>query len=99
MSFEALDHIVRKFAHGTIYLILGVGLTGVAIAQKTKLIAWTVPLTGMALAMMDEFHQRFVPGRGPSMRDVLIDTLGVCLGMLLVLGLRWCYYHYWCRQK
>lgn len=99
MSFEALDHIVRKFAHGTIYLVLGVGLTGVAIAQKTKLIAWIVPLTGMALAMMDEFHQSFVPGRGPSMRDVLIDTLGVCLGMLLVLGLRWCYYHHWCRQK
>lgn len=27
-------------------------------------------------AMTDEFHQSFTPGRGPSIRDVLIDSIG-----------------------
>lgn len=94
MSLDVLDHIVRKFAHGSIYLILGISLTGTMITQKTKLIVWMVPLIGIVLAMMDEFHQSFVPGRGPSLRDVLIDALGVCLGMLVMLGLRRCYRHW-----
>ena len=32
-------------------------------------------------AITDEFHQSFVPGRAPEVRDVLIDTLGSSVGM------------------
>ena len=28
-------------------------------------------------AVSDEFHQSFVPGRSASIRDVLIDTIGI----------------------
>jgi VanZ family protein len=29
----------------------------------------------------DEFHQSFVPGRGPAFSDVLIDLVGASLGV------------------
>jgi VanZ family protein len=32
-------------------------------------------------AITDEFHQRFTPGRTPSISDVLIDTLGAVFGL------------------
>ena len=31
----------------------------------------------------DEFHQSFVAGRGPSVKDVGIDSIGVCAACLL----------------
>jgi VanZ family protein len=35
-------------------------------------------------SLTDEFHQRFVPGRGPSIVDCGFDTIGAMLGMLIV---------------
>jgi len=32
-------------------------------------------------AITDEFHQRYTPGRTPSIYDVLIDTLGAVFGL------------------
>lgn len=37
-------------------------------------------------ASLDEYHQGFVDGREPSVRDVCIDTLGACV-FLIVLAL------------
>jgi VanZ family protein len=34
-------------------------------------------------ASSDEFHQSFVPGRGPAFSDVLIDTAGGLTGIIL----------------
>lgn len=34
------------------------------------------------LASVDELHQMFIPGRGPHIRDVLIDILGASLAVL-----------------
>ena len=42
-------------------------------------------LAGFAVACLDETIQRFVPGRGPSFLDVGIDTLGVVMGMMLLM--------------
>ena len=42
-------------------------------------------LVGVTYAASDEFHQSFVPGRGPSIIDVGIDSLGVLTGILIVL--------------
>lgn len=47
-------------------------------------------LCSIALASADEFHQRFLPGRGSSVRDVLIDTSGATLALLLA-GLYFCF--------
>jgi VanZ family protein len=37
-----------------------------------------------AVASLDEFHQSFVPGRGPSFRDVLLDTCGGIVAQALI---------------
>jgi hypothetical protein len=38
----------------------------------------------MAIAILDEFIQRFSPGRSSQFSDVVIDTIGVVIGILLV---------------
>jgi VanZ family protein len=35
-------------------------------------------LLGVALGLLDEFHQLFVPGRSAEIFDLVADTLGVC---------------------
>ena len=36
----------------------------------------------MAFAATDEYHQTMVAGRGPSPRDVLIDSVGAFIGIV-----------------
>ena len=38
----------------------------------------------MACACLDDYHQSFVAGRGPSSRDVMIDSIGILAGVILV---------------
>jgi len=37
------------------------------------------------VAACDEFIQKFIPGRGPGLKDVLIDTAGTASGITIVL--------------
>ncbi|MGF0032687.1 VanZ family protein [Bariatricus sp. SGI.154] len=39
-------------------------------------------ITGVAYAASDEFHQLFVPGRAGRITDVMIDSLGLMMGIL-----------------
>ncbi|HUH97376.1 MAG TPA: VanZ family protein [Anaerolineales bacterium] len=39
-----------------------------------------------AYAFTDEFHQIFTPGRDPSPRDILLDTLAALVGVAIGLG-------------
>jgi len=36
-----------------------------------------------AYAVSDEFHQYFVPGRGPRWGDVMLDSFGAALGIII----------------
>ena len=38
-------------------------------------------------AASDEIHQAFVPGRGPSVFDVLLDFCGAVTGTVFLLGI------------
>ena len=38
----------------------------------------------VAFACGDEYHQSLVQGRGPSKKDVLIDSVGIMAGVILV---------------
>ena len=76
--------LLRKLAHFTEFSCLGALLTWhLAMVQKPKALA--LPC-GFLVASADETIQRFVPERGPSFRDVLIDTAGVTAGMIVLLG-------------
>lgn len=76
---------IRKLAHMTEYCIFALsvifplfvyGLRG----RKLFLSAFLICIT---FAGSDEYHQSFVAGRGPSIKDVFIDSLGSCSGIIL----------------
>lgn len=84
---ERSQPIIRKLAHFSIYTVVGVCIMGFISTYKVILLKkFIVSLSvGLIYAISDEFHQSFVPGRGPSVRDVCIDTAGVFLGIIIVL--------------
>jgi VanZ family protein len=55
------------------------------IEQKKRAVTVTF-IFCVLLAILDEIHQIFVPGRSAEVRDVLIDTLGACFGLGIVWG-------------
>lgn len=80
---------LRKIAHFTEFGLLGMCLAWL-MGMLQKKTAWAFVL-GTAAACVDETIQRFVPGRGPSLKDVAIDAGGVLTGVLLIcLGYAWC---------
>lgn len=75
--------LLRKAAHFTEFACLGALLIWLFIMlQKPRLLA---VVGAFLVACSDETIQRFVPDRGPSFRDVLIDTSGAIVGMILLL--------------
>ena len=86
LSGEGGSGLVRKLAHFCEFCTLGVLLTWLfgMLCRKMVLSKGLPLLCGAAAAGIDETIQCFVPGRGPSLRDVGIDTLGVLLGILLL---------------
>ena len=86
LQAKAIEFWVRKGAHMTEYalLCLSVSLSFFVYRIRPKVRIPLTPLICAAVAASDEFHQSFVAGRGPSVRDVGIDTLGAlcALGLL-----------------
>jgi VanZ family protein len=71
------DLVLRKLAHAAEFAVLG-GLLLRALRDERAALA-----AGIAYAASDELHQHFVPGRVGSPLDVLIDSVGVAVGVLL----------------
>ena len=70
------DLVLRKLAHTVEYAILGLLLVRALRRELPALVL------GVAYASSDELHQHFVPGRRGAPLDVLIDAVGVALGIL-----------------
>ena len=74
---------VRKCAHLSLYLILGILI--ISLLHEYMVINIRVVILSLLISILyacsDEIHQLFVPGRSGEVRDVLIDTLGACLGV------------------
>lgn len=93
MSGEQLGlmhHLLRKCAHFTEYFVLGVlvTLTLLQMILKNKIV--TGIGVSMLVASVDETIQRFVPGRSGQVTDVLLDTIGASVGILVMyLVARW----------
>ena len=80
-----LQLIIRKGAHFTEYLILYVLIFNVIIDYLSFRRVLFYALLGVFLyACTDELHQAFVPGRACAFTDVLIDTSGGALAMVLI---------------
>lgn len=86
----AMHHFIRKLAHFTEYLILSVLLYRALREGRPwsfRAAATAVAVAGL-YAILDEFHQLFVPGRTAAASDCLIDVSGAAAGqgLLAVLG-------------
>lgn len=86
-----INFITRKLAHMTEYFALAVavsfplyvyGLHGILLMLVAGLIC-------VGFACGDEYHQAFVAGRGPSVKDVCIDSVGVFFGIIFVRIIGW----------
>jgi VanZ family protein len=77
------DLVLRKLAHTAEYAVLGALLVR-AIGRPQLAI-----LAGGLYAASDEIHQSFVRGRHGAWYDVLIDTVGVTIGVIVWKRSRW----------
>ena len=99
-NFGGLGFSIKKFGHAFGYALLalaylrglkkikheehkvyeGKGLLSF-VFKHPSFFAW---LMALLFSATDEFHQTFVPGRGPSLWDVfLFDNLGALAGLLV----------------
>ena len=87
---DIANFIVRKCAHFLEYMILGFLIINLIKEDlKLKYIVLIV-ISGVFLyACTDEFHQLFVPGRGASINDVMIDFIGGVIGSILYSCASW----------
>lgn len=79
---DTFSFIIRKLAHFTEYFILGSLLH--LIYLKFNRGVWFIFLHGFITACMDETLQLFIPNRSGELRDVMIDTSGVLLSIVVV---------------
>jgi len=87
---ENLQYPIRKCAHMTEYMIFTLSVVLALYVWDVKIkrlymIAFTV---SVIFASTDEFHQLFVSGRSGRAVDVLIDSTGAAIGLLIVWGVR-----------
>lgn len=79
-NFDWADRIVKKGGHMIGYALLALSCwQGFEFKHEKRWLAWCLVIL---YALSDEFHQSFVPGRFPSVMDVLVfDNLGALIGL------------------
>ena len=88
--YNEVQHYVRKTAHFSEYMILGVLLrlcieSWFGKKRFTETAAWGA---GAIYACTDELHQLAIDGRSGQFSDVLIDSCGVLAGVFLAMLIR-----------
>jgi VanZ family protein len=85
-TLETAHTAIRKLAHFTEYLILGLLILRALRDER----GWRLQHALMAIALAtvyavsDELHQRFVPGRTAAVGDVGIDAVGAMVGQVWI---------------
>ncbi|MCR5669690.1 MAG: VanZ family protein [Butyrivibrio sp.] len=88
---ETGQYIIRKTAHFTEYFLLAVSVAFPLYVYGVRGL-WLVFSAGIfcvGFACLDEYHQSFVAGRTPQKKDVVIDSCGVLLGIVITRIVGW----------
>lgn len=95
LQSETGMHFLRKAAHFSEFAALGMSFTWLfGMLSGKKVWSLSLPLMcGAAAAAIDETIQLFSPDRGPSIKDVGIDTCGVIAGIAVLSLLHWLFTH------
>jgi len=79
--------LIRKAGHLTEYAILAVlAARAFRISSRAWLRQgwfWAAWIFAAVYSLTDEFHQSFVPSRGASLHDSLIDSIGAFIGLVI----------------
>lgn len=78
---ETISFIIRKLAHLTEYFILGYLVSNMLRVHNKRLYLGVIIC--LLYAASDEIHQLFVYGRSGQVTDVLIDTVGSLMAIIL----------------
>lgn len=78
--------IVRKSAHIILFCFLSILCFVVIYELKRNVKISTLASFSITFiyACMDEIHQLFIPGRSGKINDVLIDSIGVIMGLIFI---------------
>ena len=84
---QQTESIIRKIAHFSIYTLVGFLIMSLLSTYEIKegrriLISL---ISGVSYAALDEIHQSFIPERGASIFDVILDGQGVLFGICISL--------------
>ncbi len=82
-NIEVLSFIIRKLAHFTEYLILGVLVINMFTKNNLSKTYLLSIILCVIYATSDEIHQLFIPGRVCQIKDILIDSVGSITGIYL----------------
>ena len=86
-SDASVDGPARHTAHGVVYTVLlllivhGMGALGRPLTLRTALLAGALTI---GYGVTDELHQAFVPDRTGQPIDVVYDTIGAAVGLVIV---------------
>lgn len=84
---KIVEPIIRKLAHLCIYILGGMLILN-CIYQFIKINKISIicsALIGVSYAISDEIHQLFIIGRSGNAKDVIIDSLGIFIGISIYL--------------
>lgn len=83
---KKIHRLIRKAGHITEYFVLAVSVSFPLYVYGVRgvLLLVTAGIFCTGFAGLDEYHQSFVAGRGPSAKDVLIDCIGIYPGIIIV---------------
>ena len=101
LGFEDFTmRFVRKAAHFTLFATVALAITlvlnfkfkGLKLFLSSFLISATI-------GGLNEFHQMFVPGRGPQIKDVMINASGALVGVIFMATCLYIYKRYDSNKK
>ena len=79
-----LNYPIRKLAHFSIYFLLGIFVYSIFSCTKVNHKLLLSMFICIIYASLDETHQLFVYGRTAQVLDVLIDSVGSLISMLII---------------
>lgn len=84
---ETVEPILRKVAHLTIYAIGGIAIANCVwqFCGKEKITIGMSAFIGIMYAISDEVHQLMIDGRNGNIKDVIIDSIGILIGIMIFL--------------
>lgn len=84
-----LNMFIRKVAHFSVFFLMSIFIYAELTIWFKKYLMNGIITTAfcMLYALFDEFHQSFIPGRTPLIKDIFIDTAGALLGVIFCFSI------------